>query len=212
MVIMMEKAFDESPAGPAEGLYISARGLQGRQSVRATFRLPEDIIQLLGVMARQLGLQQKSLFDQLIEDSEVLQQVASTMQSRCPKPARKRQKTFVISKKSLEILDRVARRQEISRDVLVEISIQRLLPIMSAEQEKHRKRLRLKEKMNSLRKQFVRLDQETEQLLGEDDQASVLVRDVRDVLDENYNELEDIIKKGRDMEEFQEEDNSPRRR
>ena len=46
--------------------------LKGKQSVRATFRLPQQVIELLTLIAGQLGIKQKSLFDQLIEDSAVL--------------------------------------------------------------------------------------------------------------------------------------------
>ncbi|RPI51694.1 MAG: hypothetical protein EHM49_06780, partial [Deltaproteobacteria bacterium] len=55
----------------SSGLTITAMGLRGKQSVRATFRLPDHIIKLLGMVASQLGLKQKSLFDQLVEDKEV---------------------------------------------------------------------------------------------------------------------------------------------
>ena len=57
-------------------LFISAQGLKGRQSVRATFKLPEYTINLLGIVASQLGIKQKSLFDQLVDDKVVLTEVA----------------------------------------------------------------------------------------------------------------------------------------
>ena len=64
------KTMDEGMVG------LSADILRGRQSVRATFRLPSQVIALLSVAASQLGLKQKSLFDQLVEDRAVLEQVA----------------------------------------------------------------------------------------------------------------------------------------
>lgn len=51
---------------PNSGLIITSQGLRGKQSVRATFKLPEHIIKLLGGVATQLGVKQKSLFDQLV--------------------------------------------------------------------------------------------------------------------------------------------------
>ena len=203
----MEREFDEERKESTGQLFISAKGLQGRQSVRATFRLPEEIIQLLGVMARQLGLQQKSLFDQLIEDSDVLRQVASTRHSFSPTPGRRRQKTYVLSKRSLQILDRVARREDIPRDVLVEISIQRLLPVLSVEQKKHRKRAELQKKFNTLRRQFIRLVAEADQELGEDDQAVLLLQEVCDVLEDSFSGLDAVVEKGKAIEQFLEEDN-----
>ena len=203
----MEREFDEERKESTGQLFISAKGLQGRQSVRATFRLPEEIIQLLGVMARQLGLQQKSLFDQLIEDSDVLRQVASTRHSFSQTPGRRRQKTYVLSKRSLQILDRVARREDIPRDVLVEISIQRLLPVLSVEQKKHRKRAELQKKFNTLRRQFIRLVAEADQELGEDDQAVLLLQEVCDVLEDSFSGLDAVVEKGKAIEQFLEEDN-----
>ncbi len=203
----MERVFDEERKESGGQLFISAKGLQGRQSVRATFRLPEEIIQLLGVMARQLGLQQKSLFDQLIEDSEVLRQVASTRHLFRPAPGRRRQKTYVLSKRSLEILDRVARREDIPRDVLVEISIQRLLPVLSMEQEKHGKRVELQKKFNILRGQFLRLAADADQELGEDDQAVLLLQEVCDVLENSFSGLATVVEKGKAIEQFLKEDN-----
>jgi hypothetical protein len=202
----MEKTGNGQSPFEADGYHISAKGLQGRQSVRATFRLPEDIIQLLGVMARQLGIQQKSLFDQLMEDHQVLQQVAATLQTTVRPSDNKRQKTFVLSKRSLEILDTVARREHISRDLLVEISIQRLIPLMNVEQEKHRKRVHLYKKMNSLHRQCANLLKSTAEQLGEDDLATELVQDICDVMMESSGELKTLIKKGEALENYSDEE------
>lgn len=104
--------------------------------MRTTFKLPEHIIKLLGIVARQLGLKQKPLFNQLVENTDVLNKVAATIQTTSLGQGKRRQKTFILSKRSLEVLDSVAGLQNIPRDVLVEISIRRLLPIITAEQEK----------------------------------------------------------------------------
>lgn len=100
----------------------------------------DHIIKLLGMVASQLGLKQKSIFDQLVEDEEILIKVAEGASGKVSAAEEHRQKTYVLSRRSLEVLDNVARQQNIPRDVLVEVSIKRLLPVMSNEQEKHRKR------------------------------------------------------------------------
>jgi len=41
--------------------------LRGRQSVRTTFKLSERSIDALSILAGQLGIKQKSLFDHLID-------------------------------------------------------------------------------------------------------------------------------------------------
>ena len=55
---------------------ISFDELRKKQSVRATFKLPQEIIDLLGVIAGQLGIKQKSLLDQLVEDTSLLVKLA----------------------------------------------------------------------------------------------------------------------------------------
>ena len=138
MNMIHENSGDNIPHNSA--LFISAQGLKGKQSVRATFRLPEHIINLLGIVASQLGIKQKSLFDQLLENKDVLIKVAEKAHTNIHVKEERRQKMFVLSKNSLNVLAAVAKQQKIPRDFLVEISIERLLPIINAEQEKLKKR------------------------------------------------------------------------
>ena len=53
-----------------EYLQKSTATLRGRQSVRATFKLTERSIDALSILACQLGIKQKTLFDQVVDDSE----------------------------------------------------------------------------------------------------------------------------------------------
>jgi hypothetical protein len=53
----------------------SALDLRGRQSVRAKFRLSEDCIDAISILSAQLGIKQKSIFDHIIEDAQVLKNV-----------------------------------------------------------------------------------------------------------------------------------------
>jgi hypothetical protein len=102
--------------------------------------LPDHIIKLLGMVASQLGLKQKSLFDQLIENEEILIKVAESALGKVFGAEERRQKTYVLSRRSLEVLDNASRQLNIPRHMLVEVSIKRLLPVINDEQEKHRKR------------------------------------------------------------------------
>ena len=54
----------------------STMDLRGRQSVRATFRLSEACIDAITILSAQLGIKQKSVFDHLLEDAQVLRNVA----------------------------------------------------------------------------------------------------------------------------------------
>ncbi|MCL7489270.1 MAG: hypothetical protein M8357_13975 [Desulfobulbaceae bacterium] len=183
-------------------LSISAKGLKGRQSVRATFRLPEHIINLLGIVAAQLGIKQKSLFDQLVEDRDVLTKVAEKAPDIVHEQKKKRQKTFVLSRKSLDVLDSVARQQKIPRDFLVEISIERLLPVINSEQEKHKKRKLIYKDMEAYLHQGKKLLRKTERLLGKEDQVSLKLRKIVNTCEANASELASTIEDGRAMEDF----------
>ena len=59
----------------------SALDLRGRQSVRATFRLSEDCIDAISILSVQLGIKQKSVFDHLMEDAQVLKNMASELEN-----------------------------------------------------------------------------------------------------------------------------------
>ena len=201
----MDSSYSTSspPSATDDDLYITVQGLKGRQSVRATFRLPEQSIKLLGIMARQLGLKQKSLFDQLIEDSETLSKLAVGIQDSPDKHREhRRQKTFVLSKRSLEILDQVARQHNISRDLLVEITIARLVPIMNAEQHKHGLRMDLLREMDVYRDGIHRLLEKTKKKLGPEDPATQLLEKIIAVYEESVEELEEIVENGQEMEEY----------
>lgn len=55
---------------------LSMDALKGKQSVRATFTLPRHTINLLSAVASQLGVKQKSIFDHLVDNRDILDQVA----------------------------------------------------------------------------------------------------------------------------------------
>ncbi len=183
-------------------LFISAKGLKGKQSVRATFRLPDNVIKLLGIVASQLGLKQKSLFDQLIEDKSVLDILAENALETEAGDESRRQKTFVLSRRSLEVLDTVARQKDIPRDLLVEVSIQRLLPVMIAEQEKHRKRTIIHKEMENYLRQGRKLLEKAGKILNKEDLAYTLFADVVGVCEEKVSDLGEIVEKGQSMEDY----------
>ncbi|THB70419.1 MAG: hypothetical protein D6B25_20210 [Desulfobulbaceae bacterium] len=111
--------------------------LRGKQSVRATFRLSDRMIDLLKVAANHLEVKQKSLIDEIIQDRQTLEKVALNPHRIDREEADRRQKTFVLSRSALDSLDYIARKHDLSRDHLVELCIGRLVPLVDAEQEKH---------------------------------------------------------------------------
>ena len=127
--------------------HTSTSDLRGRQSVRATFKLTEECIGAISVVATHLGIKQKSLFDHLVEDMRSLTTIARELKNAKLHAQNRIQKTFVISRKSLHSLDSVSRSHNAPRDALVEFSVQRLLPIIINEQKRHQARKRMRKEI-----------------------------------------------------------------
>ncbi len=147
----------------------SAEDLRGRQSVRATFKLSTRAIDALSIVAVHLGIKQKSLFDQLIEDAGSLSHIAREIESDDFSTLERVQKTYVISRKTLRSLEDISRQFDAPRDALVEYSIQRLLPVIAREREKHQKRKEILQDINTHFKQGLKILNKTRELLGEND-------------------------------------------
>ena len=142
--------------------------LRGRQSVRTTFKLSERSIEALSILAGQLGIKQKSLFDHLIQDTHALKTIAKefdVFSSRTQRIA----KTYVVSRKSLESLEKVSMQYDTPRDALVEYSIERILPLLAREKEKHHRRKLLLKELHDYLQSGARLLHQAEEDLGQDD-------------------------------------------
>ena len=147
----------------------SSAELRGRQSVRATFKLTERAIETISVVAVHLGIKQKSLFDHLIEDTGSLNTIARDVNKVQFKTLDRVQKTYVLSRRTLAILDQISKHFEAPRDAIVEYSVQRLLPVIEREKEKHRIRKRLLYELDDHCRSGLRLLENARQLLGEED-------------------------------------------
>jgi len=55
--------------------------LKGRQSVRATFKLTQGCIEAITIVANQMGIKKKSLFDHLAEDKKSLESIAQEIKN-----------------------------------------------------------------------------------------------------------------------------------
>ncbi len=120
--------------------FVTSSGLRGRQSVRATFKLSAGCIEAISLVAAQLGIKQKSLFDHLAQDSASLNAIAKEVQNARVGAENRVQKTYVISRRSLTQLDEISRAFNAPRDALVEFSVRRLLPVIDNEQKKYEMR------------------------------------------------------------------------
>jgi predicted DNA-binding protein YlxM (UPF0122 family) len=180
----------------------SSIDLRGRQSVRATFKLSTKAIDTLSIVAVHLGIKQKSVFDHLIEDVQSLRIIAREVDPETLNAMERVQKTFVISRRSLRSLEEIARQFNTSRDALVELSVQRLLPILFREQEKHEQRKKLLSKIDHFLNHGLRLHEELETDLGEDDVVSSEFRGAIKSLIEARSHIGAFIVKGQVIENF----------
>jgi hypothetical protein len=180
--------------------------LRGRQSVRATFKLSEGCIEAISIVAAHLGIKQKSLFDHLVEDARSLRSIAREIQNIKLTRQGRVQKTFVISRRSLLSLENISKNFNAPRDALVELSVQRLLPIIAKEREKHEKRKRMLNEIAEHLEEGERLLNKTKEMFGEEDTISQKLESVMTVYDNAYHHIASFIEKGKIIEEFHPED------
>ena len=182
--------------------YPSAADLRGRQSVRATFKLSGRAIEALSIVAVHLGIKQKSLFDQLIDDARSLSAIAREIESKEFNALRRIQKTFVISRKTLTSLEEISQQFDAPRDALVEYSIQRLLPVIDKEREKHRKRKEILGDINAYFEQGLKILKKTKELLGEDDPVYAKLETAIGACASARNNIEQFVERCEIIEEF----------
>ncbi len=183
-------------------LRLTVDDLTGKQSVRATFKLPHQVIELLSVIAGQLGIKQKSLFDQLVENDALLGQVAREARGYAAGVDKRLQKTYVISRSSLVLLNEIATEQQVSRDILVEVYIKQLKPVFESELNKHNERkLLIKEMKKNLIKE-VSLLKEAERRLGKGDRVYAMIENQIGLAQKNIDEVEGLVERGMPMEEW----------
>ncbi len=175
--------------------------LRGRQSVRTTFKLSERSIGALSILAGQLGIKQKSLFDHLIEDIQALRTIAGELNT-VGQTVQKVAKTYVISRKTLENLEQVSEQYNTPRDALVEYSIERILPLLIREKEKHGKRKLLMEELQAYLRQGTALLERAENDLGRDDPVFVEILAMMRSVSSCCNELEQCVLRGNKIENF----------
>nr|WP_319396095.1 hypothetical protein [uncultured Desulfobacter sp.] len=180
----------------------SLDSLKGMQSVRATFTLPRYAINLISTVANQLGVKQKSIFDHLIENKDVFDQIADEAKQYAPEKKQRKQKTFVLSRNCLTTLDAFAREYQLPRDVLVELSIRQLDPVIAQERQRHENRKILLDQMQDFRKFGRRFLNRARGLTGREDETVEKLDSLFSQYDKIMDELEVIIEKGKSVEQF----------
>ena len=179
--------------------------LRGRQSVRATFRLSEACIDAISILSAQLGIKQKSIFDHLLENAQVLKNMASELENTEFDRHQRIQKTFVISRRSLSFLDMISSEHNAPRDALVEYSVRRLLPIIAKERIKHEKRKDLLAEISNHFAKGEKLLAKADEMLGSDDPIVHKLQTAMSVYKNAFGDIANFIERGKMLEKFRAE-------
>ena len=198
----MKKNHKDPPIKEIDLPLPSSADLRGRQSVRATFKLSARAIDTLSIVAAHLGIKQKSLFDHLIEDAESLSIIANEIEDDVFGALDRIQKTFVVSRRTLTCLDETSHQFNAPRDALVEYSIQRLMPIIANERERHAKRKEILGEINEHLAQGLKILQETKSVLGEDDPVYAKFESAMHALQNAQSHIEHYVQKGSVIEDY----------
>ncbi|MFO7687244.1 MAG: hypothetical protein R6V60_14265 [Desulfobacterales bacterium] len=180
----------------------SSRDLRGRQSVRATFKLTARAIETMSAVSIHLGIKQKSLFDHLVDDIKALEVIAREVRTtKFDEPSRV-QKTFVLSRRTLNSLERASANFNTPRDALVEYSIQRLMPVIEKEKDRHRMRKALLSRINVFIENGEHILKEARERLGEEDPVFDELARAITVLLNARNDMAAFIDKGKIIEKI----------
>ena len=176
--------------------------LRGRQSVRATFKLSGKAIDAISIAAAHMGIKQKSLFDHLIDDVELLSVVAREIESKRFLRLKRVQKTFVLSRRTLCSLEEVSKDSNTPRDALVEYSIARLLPVIEEERKKHEKRKKILMEIGKYLEQGEDISEKADKALGEEDILSEKLKGAVSTLRGAYETMASFVERGKVIENF----------
>lgn len=198
----MEKKNDQKTRPDPSLSLPSSSELRGRQSVRSTFKLSERAINALSIVSTHLGIKQKSIFDHLIDDLRSLNVIAQEVQRDRFSRLNRVQKTYVLSRRTLSCLEEASKHFEIPRDALVEYSIQRLLPIIAEERERHQNRKEALAAITEYLKQGEKLLQNSKALLGEEDPVYDKFETVMSVFRNAHRAMESFVERGKVIEDY----------
>ncbi len=177
--------------------------LRGRQSVRATFKLTDQCIEAISIVAAQLGIKQKSLFDHLFKDTETLSAIAQRLGRAQLESVNRIQKTYVISRGALLSLEDISRHFNASRDILIELSVQRLLPIIAKERQRHAKRKTLFARVQKHLGEGQKLLREALAEIGDEDPLTDRLAAAMGVYENAYKHMAAFIEKSEGIESFE---------
>jgi len=180
----------------------SATLLRRRQSIRVSFKLTAKCIEAMNILGSHLRVKPKSLFDHMVQEPETLRAIATRARGRNDDDQPQMAKTYVISRDAAEMLDAVASAHKVSRDALVETSVQHLMPLIQKEQVRHTSRKNLFLRMERHLKNGRKLLDDMVSDLGDNDPMCDKMGSVMAVYERAFLSLAVFIQKGENIEGF----------
>lgn len=176
--------------------------LRGKQSVRATFKLSQKAIDSIGLVAVHMGIKQKSLFDHIIEDMAALDALAQTIRIRQFKKIPRRQKTFVLSRKTIEALTSISGNYNMPRDALVEYAVKKLESVIQAEKLRHEERKKLNMEVEAQIDAGEALYEKAVKILGQEDPFCRRMEKIIAGTRKGRREIAEFLEKSKVLEDF----------
>ncbi len=181
---------------------VTTLALKGKQSVRTSFKLPEISIQAINIVTTQLGIKHRSLFDFLVEDTDILEAIAKEIGRKKHNKDKGIQKNFIVSRESLLVIDEMCEKLQVSRDTLIELSVRRLLPIIEKEMESHRNRKAIFELVQNHYKDSRKVLEKIKESVGEEDPIYKIYQNAVNICKQVKTQVNDTISKGTVLEGF----------
>ncbi|MCF8090986.1 MAG: hypothetical protein K9K21_11280 [Desulfotignum sp.] len=188
------------PEDPVSGP--SVFDLRGRQSVRATFKLSQKAIDAIGLVAVHMGIKQKSLFDHIIEDMSHMEKLARSIRIRQFEKLPRRQKTFVMSRRTIDALSAVSQAHDMPRDALVEYAVQKLESVIQSEKIRHAQRKKLAAEIMAHFEKGEQLYRSVAGTLGKDDPFCRHLGKAVHAARKTAEDLQAFLKKSQVLEDF----------
>jgi len=111
-------------------------------------------------------------------------------------------KTYVISRRTLESLEQISRHYQTPRDILVEFSIERIMPLIQEERAKHENRKQLLSRLEKLMTEGHSLMEAADAKLDRDDPVFEKILQMYRSIHQGRSDINAIVEKGRKLEEF----------
>ena len=176
--------------------------LKGKQSVRVSFKLSKACILAINIVAIQLGIKHRSLFDYLVKNSGFLDTIGGETDGRYPAPKNGIQKTYIISRETLSAIDVASNKLNMSRDALIELSARRLAPLIEKEKASHYKRKHLLEMVQNHYTDGTELLRRIKEGVGAEDPIYKAFQNTTTTCEQVASQIRAVVVKGKILEDF----------